>query len=163
MNEALLKLGIQLWADLIAAHAFNLNKHAFLGIMVQNWFAGLLELLVSGTVDFLGIIGTLDQGLAGDIVDSVNLGRIETSVVDSAGRFMDPASKDSLQNHGHGGLEGDDQVNGNKLVERADLRGCSREAIEDERSGGVVGGFGRSVSVEERSRIDERVRSGAVD
>lgn len=75
---------------------------------------------------------------------------------------MDPTSEDSLENNRYGGLERDYEIDRDKLVERADLGSCSRETIENERGGWVVGGLGRTVPVEEWS-VDERIRSSAIE
>lgn len=148
VDKALLKLVEQLGADLVAAHALNFDKNTLLSVVVENWLAGLLELLEAGAIDFLRVVSSLNEGLSSNIVDSRDARRIEGSVVDSARRLVNPATSDSLQDNRYRRLERNDQVDGDQLVERSSLGGCSGEPVEDKRGGRVFGGSWRHMLVE---------------
>lgn len=155
VDKALLKLVEQLGADLIAAHALNLDENALLGVVVENRLARLLELLEASAIDFLRVISALDERLSGNIVDSRDARRIEGSVVDSARRLVNPATSDSLQDNRYRCLEGNDKVDGNQLVERSSLSGCSGETVEDKGGVRVFGDSWRDMLVKEGGVADE--------
>lgn len=155
VDKALLKLVEQLGADLVTAHALNLDENALLGVVVENRLARLLELLEASTVDFLRVISALDERLSSNIVDSRNARRIEGSVVDSARWLMNPATSDSLQDNRYRCLEGNNKVDGDQLVERSSLSGCSGETVEDKGGVGVFGDSWWDMLVKEGGIADE--------
>lgn len=63
------------------------------------------------------VVLSLGQRFAGDIILAGNLGRVEIGIVDSSGRFVDPARPYAGENDGWRCDEVDDEVHGHEVVE----------------------------------------------
>lgn len=148
MSETALKGLVELRADLVAAHALDLEQDALLGVVVEQWLAVLLEFLEACTVRLLVVVRALGEGLSGDIVATGNAGPIESCVVYAAGRLVHPSAGDALENDGKRRLDGNDQVHGDDLLEGDGLGDGSGIAVQHEGRRRILGSLWNGVLIE---------------
>ena len=91
----------------------------------------------------LGVVTSFDKGLAREIIDACDLGRVEKDIVTSSTGSVDQSSGDSLDENLVCDLEINDLVDtyallGEQAVEYLRLIGGSGEAVEDEATLAVV-------------------------
>jgi hypothetical protein len=94
-----LSLGAELLADGLSdlVHVvISVDVGDFLVVVLQHRRGFAVELGQAGAQLVLGVVPTLDQGLAGDVIDAFHLGGIEEDVVCAATGRVDQATGDSF-------------------------------------------------------------------
>jgi len=132
-SESLVKLVKEFRSDFIAAVAIDTPENTKLVIVLEQRLAGFFKLLQTGRPGLWAVVVSLNQGLAGHIIFTFNLGCVEGSVVYSTGRGVDPSVADAIENDRSRGVQLDNKVDGNEFVELNGLLDGAREAVEDER------------------------------
>lgn len=115
----------------------SLDVLDLIAVVVQHWSGLLVELVQTGLQLLSGIVTTLHQRLASNVILALILGRVEVDIVGASGGSVDQATSDTLDQEIIVDAQVDHLVNGNTLlgqhgVQKLGLCHSSGETIQDE-------------------------------